>query len=55
MTELVGYKGQTGEDGGFFFCPYVYGKSEDLRVQPSYQPPTEIQQRIMEVVRHGNR
>ena len=56
---LLGYKGQTEFDTGMFYAPYWPGMSDEDRLRVDAElafqnrPTTEIQQRIMDMVREG--
>lgn len=58
---LVGYKGSSEIDVAYFFCPYRPGMTDDEiakvneEIREASKPPTEIQQRIMDVVRNVQR
>jgi hypothetical protein len=57
---LIGYKGQSPVDAAMFFCPYIPGMSDEERWEVAEKvaflnrPQTEIQKRIMRMVKNGN-
>lgn len=59
VFNIVGYKGQSELDSGYFFCPYIPGMSQEamdevtMALRSPIITPTPIQELIMEVVRNG--
>lgn len=56
--ELLGYKGQSEIDTGYFFCPFIPGMSSDQIMDISARlladkGPTEIQLQIMDAVKNS--
>lgn len=55
---LVGYKGQSCSDSGYFFCPYIPGSTREqgIAAMEEYHrlnpPDTPLQKQIMNKVRN---